>query len=151
MKFTEITRSVEFDAGHRIPNHNGACRNLHGHRYKLNITVEGLIERSKGSPSEGMLIDFGDIKKIANQYVAEPWDHAFLVSSSDKDILNFLGSIQNHKTVVLENIPTVENLANLAFDILAEKIDEHFGNSLKLKAVRLYETPNCWADVVSSK
>lgn len=147
MKFTQITRSIEFDAGHRIPNHGGACKNLHGHRYKLDITVQGKIDNSEGSPSEGMLIDFGEIKKIAIQYISDPWDHAFLVSSSDHHLVQFLESLPDHKTIVLDTIPTVENLANLIFSILAEKFNKKFQDRIHLKAIRLYETPNCWADV----
>ena len=59
----------------------------------------------------------------------------------------FLDSMAGHKTVVLDRIPTVENMAAVAFDILADVYDAHYGVNLKLKRVRLYETPNCWADV----
>jgi 6-pyruvoyltetrahydropterin/6-carboxytetrahydropterin synthase len=53
----------------------------------------------------------------------------------------------DHKTVVLDRIPTVENLAAEAFRILSDVYNDHYGVDLKLKRVRLYETPNCWADV----
>jgi 6-pyruvoyltetrahydropterin/6-carboxytetrahydropterin synthase len=66
MKYFEITRKLEFDAGHRIPNHNGQCRHLHGHRYCLEVTLRGQVNETSGARDEGMIMDFGDIKKIMN-------------------------------------------------------------------------------------
>ena len=143
----EITRKLEFDAGHRIPNHDGQCRHLHGHRYQLEITVAGNLNNISGDPSEGMVVDFGDIKKIANKFLVEEWDHAFLVAKFDTQVASFLSTIPNHKTVILDKVPTVENLAQKAFEILAPLIKDNFKNKLWLSKIRLYETPNCWADV----
>lgn len=145
----EITRKLEFDAGHRIPNHTGQCRHLHGHRYQLEITVSGNLNENNGDSDEGMLIDFGEIKTIANQHLVEKWDHAFLVSKFDTTVLNFLSSIPSHKTVVFDSVPTVENLAKSAFEILEPLIKINFKNRVFLSKVRLYETPNCWAEVVN--
>lgn len=147
----EITRKLEFDAGHRIPNHTGQCRHLHGHRYQLEITVAGNLNDKSGDSDEGMLIDFGEIKAIANQYLVDKWDHAFLVSKFDVTVLDFLLSIPNHKTVILDNVPTVENLAQSAFKILAPLIKQNFNNRVFLSKVRLYETPNCWAEVFNAE
>jgi 6-pyruvoyltetrahydropterin/6-carboxytetrahydropterin synthase len=147
----EITRKVEFDAGHRIPNHTGQCRHLHGHRYQLEVTVAGDLNEVSGDSAEGMLIDFGEIKTIANKHLVEKWDHAFLVAQFDTPILDFLASIPDHKTVVLESVPTVENLAKNAFEILAPLIKSNFKNRIYLSKIRLYETPNCWAEVVNAE
>lgn len=147
----EITRKLEFDAGHRIPNHTGQCRHLHGHRYQLEVTVSGDLNEVSGDSAEGMLIDFGEIKTIANKHLVEKWDHGFLVAKFDTSILNFLASIPNHKTVVLESVPTVENLAKNAFEILAPLIKSNFKNRIYLSKIRLYETPNCWAEVVNAE
>ena len=142
-----ITRRLEFDSGHRIPNHDGQCRHLHGHRYAIEVTLTGEVADHPGKADDGMVLDFGDIKRLTNQYVVEPWDHAFLVAKEDEKLVAFLASMPNHKTVIMEHVPTVENLANNAFAILQPIFNKAFGGRLKLTAVRLYETPNCWADV----
>jgi 6-pyruvoyltetrahydropterin/6-carboxytetrahydropterin synthase len=146
MQRLTITRRLEFDAGHRIPNHGGQCRHLHGHRYTLELTVLGPVHPFRGQADDGMVIDFGDIKRIALTYLVEPWDHAFLVAKQDKILLEFLKSLPNHKTVVLDDVPTVENLVKFAFDILAPIFVSETKGQLALHSVRLYETPNCWAD-----
>jgi len=142
-----ITRRLEFDSGHRIPNHDGQCRHLHGHRYAIEVTLTGEVADHPGKADDGMVLDFGDIKRLTNQYVVEPWDHAFLVAKEDEKLVAFLASMPNHKTVIMEHVPTVENLANTAFAILQPVFNKAFGGRLELSAVRLYETPNCWADV----
>ncbi|BBE10421.1 6-pyruvoyl-tetrahydropterin synthase [Mycoavidus cysteinexigens] len=142
-----ITRKLEFDAGHRIPDHRSLCCNLHGHRYVLEITLEGEPIITEGAPDRGMVMDFAQVKALALAHLVEHWDHAFLVYAGDTPIRDFLATLPNHKTVVLEHIPTVENLARIAFDRLAAAYNHHYGATLKLKRVRLYETPNCWAEV----
>ncbi|MEO0047397.1 MAG: 6-carboxytetrahydropterin synthase QueD [Pseudomonadota bacterium] len=146
-KKIEITRRLEFDAGHRIPHHGGQCRHIHGHRYVIEVTVLGQVLDHQGHGDDGMVLDFGDIKKITNEQVVEKWDHAFLVAKEDESLVNFLASIPDHKTVVMDHIPTVENLAQSAFSILDPIFKERFGGRLNLSRLRLYETPNCWADV----
>jgi 6-pyruvoyltetrahydropterin/6-carboxytetrahydropterin synthase len=94
-----------------------------------------------------MVLDFGDIKRLTNQYIVDLWDHAFLVAKEDEGLVAFLATLPNHKTVVMEHVPTVENLANTAFAILQPVFSKAFGGRLELSALRLYETPNCWADV----
>jgi 6-pyruvoyltetrahydropterin/6-carboxytetrahydropterin synthase len=86
------------------------------------------------------------VKHIAKEHVVDAWDHAFLVYRGDKVVLNFLNSLPGHKTVVLDVIPTAENLAKVAFDLLVNAYRDTYGNHLKLERVRLYETPNNWAD-----
>ena len=142
-----ITRRLEFDAGHRIPNHGGQCRHLHGHRYAIEVTLTGEVAQRPGMADDGMILDFGDIKRLTNQYVVEPWDHAFLVAQEDTNLLTYLNSIPNHKTVVMEKVPTVENIASAAFKILQPVFDKAFDSRFTLSSIRLYETPNCWADV----
>lgn len=142
-----ITRRLEFDSGHRIPNHDGQCRHLHGHRYAIEVTLTGGIAHHPGKADDGMVLDFGDIKRLTNQYVVEPWDHAFLVAKEDAGLVTYLNSIPNHKTVVMEHVPTVENLASAAFKVLQPVFEKAFEGRLQLSSIRLYETPNCWADV----
>ncbi|MCX8016943.1 MAG: 6-carboxytetrahydropterin synthase QueD [Rhodocyclaceae bacterium] len=142
----QITRRLEFDAGHRIPDHQSQCRHLHGHRYAIEITLEGEVIEAAGRPDTGMVMDFSEVKAIAMQHLVEAWDHAFLVFRGDAPLVDFLATLPGHKTVVLDCVPTAENLARLAFAILDPLYRDTYGNHLHLKRVRLYETPNCWAD-----
>ncbi|HZV62787.1 MAG TPA: 6-carboxytetrahydropterin synthase QueD [Methylophilaceae bacterium] len=141
-----ITTRLEFDAGHRIPSHKSQCRNLHGHRYAIEITLTGDIIRQENASENGMVMDFSDVKAIARQAVVDLWDHAFLVYKGDTEVLEFLNSLPNHKTVVMESVPTAENMAAEAFRILNTCYKDLYGNHLRLERVRLYETPNSWAD-----
>ena len=143
----QITRRLEFDAGHRIPNHNSQCKHLHGHRYAIEITLTGEVVTTEGASDQGMVMDFSDVKRIAKERVVDAWDHAFLVYRGDQVLIDFLQTLPGHKTVVLEVIPTAENLARVAFDLLAESYRSTYGNQLKLSRIRLYETPNNWADI----
>jgi len=142
----QITRRLEFDAGHRIPNHNSQCKHLHGHRYAIEITLSGDIIATEGASEQGMVMDFSDVKRIAKEQVVDAWDHAFLVYRKDKVVLDFLATLPGHKTVVLDVVPTAENLARVAFDLLKDAYHDTYGNHLRLERVRLYETPNNWAD-----
>lgn len=143
-----ITRRLEFDAGHRIPNHASQCRHLHGHRYAIEITLAGEIIQTEGAAGQGMVMDFSDVKSIANTVLVRQWDHAFLVYQGDRVVAEFLASLPDHKTVVLPVVPTAENLAAEAFRILDAAYRDTYGNQLRLQRVRLYETPNNWADAV---
>jgi 6-pyruvoyltetrahydropterin/6-carboxytetrahydropterin synthase len=142
-----ITRKLEFDAGHRIPDHKSQCRNLHGHRYTLEITLIGAVIEEEGRSDNGMIMDFSDIKMLAKKHLVDVWDHAFLVYEKDTAVRDFLATLPDHKTVVIARIPTVENLARTAFDLLQAAFDDHFGNGLRLQRLVLHETPNCWAEI----
>lgn len=141
-----ITRRLEFDAGHRIPNHTSQCKHLHGHRYAIEITLSGDVITAEGQSSQGMVMDFADVKRIAKALVVDAWDHAFLVYRGDQAVCGFLATLPEHKTVVLALVPTVENLAQIAFDILDPAYQNIYDNRLRLNQVRIYETPNNWAD-----
>ncbi|HUF21368.1 MAG TPA: 6-carboxytetrahydropterin synthase QueD [Burkholderiales bacterium] len=143
-----VTRRLEFDAGHRIPNHDSQCRHLHGHRYAIEITLSGGIIGTEGASNQGMVMDFSEIKTIAQRSLVDAWDHAFLTWKGDRQVLDFLDAISGHKTVVLERPPTAENLALEAFRILDRAYQDEYGNQLRLERVRIFETPNCWADAV---
>jgi 6-pyruvoyltetrahydropterin/6-carboxytetrahydropterin synthase len=142
----QITRRLEFDAGHRIPDHESHCRHLHGHRYAIEITLAGTVVRTDGIAENGMVMDFSRIKQLAKTQVVDAWDHAFLVYRGDTPVLTFLNSMPGHKTVILDNVPTAENLASIAFAILDPVYQATLSNQLRLQRVRIYETPNCWAD-----
>lgn len=144
----KITKRIEFDAGHRIPSHNSKCRNVHGHRYVLEVTLVGDVNPVRGESDDGMVLDFGDIKKIILDIISDKWDHAFLVYEGDtkmREALALLG--KDHKTVVLRDIPTVENLAIWAGILLKDEFEKRYQTSfLRIFSIRLYETPNSWSD-----
>jgi len=142
----QITRRLEFDAGHRIPNHASQCRHLHGHRYAIEITLSGDIITVEGVSEQGMVMDYSEVKRIAKEELVDAWDHAFLVYRNDREVLDFLNSLADHKTVVLDVPPTAENLAMVAFRQLDNAYRDTYGNHLRLERVRIYETPNNWAD-----
>lgn len=142
----EITRKFEFDAGHRIPNHLSLCKNLHGHRYVLEVSITGGLIDDQAAADFGMVLDFGVIKQVIKTGLIDVWDHAFLVYEHDTDVKNFLETLENHKTVVLPVVPTAENLVKIAFEQIAEILQKNIDYPLTVKHVRLYETPNCWAD-----
>ena len=141
-----ITKRLEFDAGHRIPQHKSQCRNLHGHRYALEITLEGEPVDDPTSSDHGMLMDFSDVKTLAKDNLVDLWDHAFIVHAGDTQNRELLAQIPGHKTVVVDRVPTAENLVAIAFAVLDPLYTERFGNHLKLSKLRLYETPTSWAD-----
>jgi 6-pyruvoyltetrahydropterin/6-carboxytetrahydropterin synthase len=144
-----ITRKLEFDAGHRIPDHKSQCRNLHGHRYTLEITLVGEVIEEEGSSDNGMIMDFSDVKALAKEHLVDVWDHAFLVYAKDSAVRTFLATIPDHKTVVIDKIPTVENLASTAFDTLRTVYQDRYGTGLRLQKLVLHETPNCWAEITA--
>jgi 6-pyruvoyltetrahydropterin/6-carboxytetrahydropterin synthase len=143
-----ITRRLEFDAGHRIPDHQSQCRHLHGHRYAIEVTLSGSIIDKAGDAANGMVMDFSQVKQLAMAHLVDAWDHAFLAFAGDRAVIDFLATLSGHKTVVLDRVPTAENLARIAFDRLDAVYRDSYGNHLQLDRVRLYETPNCWADAV---
>lgn len=147
----QITRRLEFDAGHRIPDHQSQCRHLHGHRYAIEITLSGEIIEASGAPANGMVMDFSEVKTLAKQHLVDAWDHAFLVYRRDHAVVDFLAGLPDHKTVLLDCVPTAENLARMAFSVLAPVYRDTYGNHLRLERVRLYETPNCWADATQTE
>ncbi|PKO31245.1 MAG: 6-carboxytetrahydropterin synthase QueD [Betaproteobacteria bacterium HGW-Betaproteobacteria-7] len=146
-----ITRRLEFDAGHRIPDHKSQCRHLHGHRYAIEITLSGSVINKAGDAANGMVMDFSQVKSLAKEHLVDQWDHAFLAFAGDRAIVDFLGSLPDHKTVLLDRVPTAENLARIAFEQLDVVYRDTYGNQLQLERIRLYETPNCWADALRAR
>ena len=143
-----ITSRMEFDAGHRIPNHKSSCKNLHGHRYAIEVSLIGDIIQEENESDFGMVIDFKDAKELVKKTIIDPWDHSFIVYEKDLEVLEFLNSLPNHKTVILSLVPTAENMALIAYEMLEKAFSLEFNNKIKPHRVRLYETPNNWADAV---
>ena len=142
----EITKTIEWDMGHRIPNHDGQCRYPHGHRYRLEVTLSGEPIKVKGSPKEGMLIDFSDFKKVLKDKIQKVLDHRFIVSEDDELLKKvFTKEVQKElKIIFVPFIPTSENLLIWCH----EQIKAGFKDDLKLTRLRLYESPTAWSDLI---
>lgn len=129
------TRRVEFDAGHRVFGHQGKCRYPHGHRYVVETTVT-----SPDLNELGMVVDFGDVKTIC-QRIVDFYDHGFLVFKEDVELINAFGRLSDQKLVVTQFNPTAENIAQELLRLFQKALAP-----LSVYRVRVYETPNCWAD-----
>lgn len=136
-----VTKQIEWDMGHRVTNHHSKCRNLHGHRYKAEISLGGDLVGTSGDSSEGMVIDFGDIKKIATKYIHDVLDHGFMVWEKDKLLVDFFQKNLDLKCTLVPFVPTAENIAAWIFKQLDPYFKDTFGTGLKLHSVRLWETP----------
>jgi 6-pyruvoyltetrahydropterin/6-carboxytetrahydropterin synthase len=130
-----ITRSLTLDAGHRVPGHQGKCRNLHGHTYRIEVTAMGDV------PDDGMVLDFGLVKEAMVEALGD-WDHAFLVWQGDVEVLKALDVDPSWRRVETPWPPTAENLARLAAIELHPLLTRH---GIELVEVRVHETPNCYA------
>lgn len=149
---TRIRRWVETDTGHRVPNHKSKCRHLHGHRYRWEAEIEGEVVDRAGVSEEGMLIDFSDVSQILATYIHDIVDHSFIVYSGDILTLKALDNMgDSHRTVIVDFIPTAENLAKWAFNQVCPHIETAYGNDLRLVAMHVRETPKSWASWYSEE
>jgi 6-pyruvoyltetrahydropterin/6-carboxytetrahydropterin synthase len=127
--------------GHRIPNHESKCRHLHGHRYTLELTLVGPLQGAEGRPDQGMVIDFGAIKEQF-QPVIDALDHKTLIYQDDTLARVFTGEKDNAFGVILVGyIPTVEEITMMLFDAAWQIW------SKQVASVKVWETPNCFAEV----
>ena len=143
---TRVRRWVETDTGHRVPNHKSKCRHMHGHRYRWEVELEGEVVIERGASDEGMLMDFSDISRILDEYIHDVVDHAFVVYEGEevaRDALSMMGD--EHRTLIVPFVPTAENLAKWAFEQVEPHIQTSYGNSLKIRAFHVRETPKSWA------
>ena len=148
-----VTRQIEWDMGHRVTNHRSKCRNLHGHRYKMIVHVSGKLIDKSGDSSEGMVIDFQDIKKIIVENIHDVLDHGFMVWQKDHILMDFFKKQPGFKYISVPFVPTAENIARWSFERLKPLFIDKFGTNLKLVEIQLWETPNslvicCKKDIV---
>ena len=141
----KIVKVIQWDMGHRVLNHRSVCRGLHGHRYKAEICVEGELIVAPGLSEEGMVIDFSDIKKIAQEFIQNKLDHAFMVWDQDDELLKFFKHSDGHKPIIVPFTPTAENVAAYIFQKLKDEFLDKFKTGLHLHSVKLWETPSSYA------
>lgn len=139
-----VTREIQCDVGHRIPFHKATCSSVHGHRYRIEATLEGSLARQPGCSDDGMVADFGDLKKLMIEQIHDRIDHAFVVWKDDQPLRGFLES-QGYRLLVLDTVPTAENLAEWCFSRLEIAVGRQFGGLVRLASVTVWETPNCRA------
>ena len=139
---TKVTcvKTLEFDTAHRVMNHESKCANLHGHGYELHVTA-----RAQNLDELGRIIDFSVLKQKIGDWVDEKWDHTTLLFEKDKEAIELVEKVQaNKKVFVCSFNPTAENMANYILTDVAPKL--LIGTGVEVVKVRLYETPNCYAD-----
>jgi len=141
----KIVKIIQWDMGHRVLNHRSVCKGIHGHRYKAEICLEGELIVDSGLSEEGMVIDFSDIKKIAQKFIQNKLDHGFMVWNQDDELLDFFKHSKGHKLVVVSFTPTAENVAAYIFQKLKNEFLDKFKTGLHLHSVKLWETPSSYA------
>lgn len=136
-----VTKEIEIDMGHRVTNHKSKCASLHGHRYKIEVGVDGRVINEKGISDEGMVIDFGDLKQIMMEVLDKKFDHGFVIWEGDPMVEYIKGDL-NTKTTVVPFIPTAENLAKYWFEMLDSRL---LMRDICLQYVKVFETPTSTA------
>jgi len=134
-----ITRRLEFDAAHRVMRHESKCRNLHGHRYVVEVTIEGDLDPL------GRVVDFGVVKSVLGEWIDEWLDHGVVCNSRDTDLVALCQANEWKVVTIADENPTAEVLADFLVGI-ARNLLELPDSGLKVVGVRVWETPNCYAD-----
>ena len=131
-----ITKSVRFDAAHVLTNHKGLCRNLHGHTYRVDVSV-----RQADGDSADMVMDFKDVKRICEETVISKFDHAFIYDETSEAETEIAAVVMKHgmRAAALPFRSTAENLAKLFFGELKSRIPG-------LYAVKVWETADSCAE-----
>lgn len=136
----KVVKNFSFDIAHMLDCHDGKCKNLHGHTYRLEVEISGsLIENG---PKEGMIMDFSDLKQVVKEWIVDPMDHAFLYNTNSEreralaDMLNGW----DLKTYALDSRTTAEVVSRHIYHVLREE-----GN-LPVTRIRLWETPSSYSE-----
>jgi 6-pyruvoyltetrahydropterin/6-carboxytetrahydropterin synthase len=137
-----VTREFNFEMAHALWNYDGPCRNVHGHSYKLFVTLIGDSIDDPDNPKNGMVIDFGELKKIINREIVKVFDHTVVVSHLvEEDRLKAMN--QMFGNVLMVNYqPTCEMLVT----DFAERIIPKLPSEIKLHNLKLFETANSFAE-----
>lgn len=126
-----------------LEGYDGLCREIHGHSYRLFVTVKGEPESDSSSPKLGMVMDFGDLKRIVNEQIVGRLDHSFMMRNTlaAEDILNQL-SYRFAKIVLTDYQPTCENMLS----DFAERLLGALPENIELCSLRLHETASSYAE-----
>lgn len=143
MNTIRLTKQFSFETGHALYGYDGKCRNVHGHSYKLSVTVIGSPITDTEDVKLGMVIDFGDLKKIVKQEIVDRFDHAtvFNQNTPHKELADEL-SKRGHHVILVDYQPTSENMV---IDF-SKKIQKHLPSHIKLFSLKLQETESSYAE-----
>lgn len=138
-----ITKQFSFETGHALFGYDGKCKNVHGHSYKLSVTVIGEPISDRSNVKFGMVIDFSDLKKIVREEIVEKFDHAtvFNKTTPHVELARELES-RGHHVILVDYQPTSENMV---IDF-ANKITQRLPESIALFSLRLQETDSSFAE-----
>jgi len=146
MSKIRVTKEFSFEMAHALWNYDGPCRNVHGHSYRLFVTLIGEPIKDPDHTKLGMVVDFGDLKNIVNREIVDKFDHNVVVSArvAEKrlEALNHMfGNV-----MVVDYQPTCEML----IEDIAERIIPHLPEKVKLHNLKLYETATSYAEWFAS-
>jgi 6-pyruvoyltetrahydropterin/6-carboxytetrahydropterin synthase len=137
-----VTREFTFEMAHVLWNYDGPCRNVHGHSYRLFVTIAGTPVKAAGNPKNGMVIDFTDLKNIVLREIVSIFDHSVVVSSEYDEVKREMMKQTFGNTVVVDYQPTCENLVA----DFAARIGKHLPAGTRLHNLKLYETAKSYAE-----
>ena len=142
-----ITKQFNFETGHALYGYDGKCRNVHGHSYKLSVTVIGTPIKDNAHVKLGMVIDFGDLKKIVKEEIVDKFDHATVFNKNTPHVELAKELTDRGHNVILANYqPTSENMV-LDF---AAKIAARLPENISLFSLKLQETDTSFAEWYAS-
>ncbi len=143
MSKIRITKQFSFETGHALYGYDGKCRNVHGHSYKLNVTVIGTPIGDSDHVKLGMVIDFGDLKYIVKSEIVDKFDHATVFNKNTPHV-KLAEELKNHghNVILVDYQPTSENMV---IDF-AEKISKHLPAHVQLHSLKLHETESSFAE-----
>ena len=147
MSTIRITKQFTFEAGHALYGYDGKCKNLHGHSYKLFVTVIGSPIADPKNVKYGMVLDFGDLKRIVNEEIVDVFDHAtvFNKNTPHLELANELIK-RDHHVLLTDYQPTTEMMV---IDF-ADKLKKRLPKTIKLHAIKLQETDSSFAEWYAS-
>jgi len=137
-----ITKIFCFEAAHLLAGYEGLCKNIHGHSYRLHVTIKGLPISDETNPHDGMVIEFSGLKKIVNEFIVTPFDHALILPErANKGLIEAIVQTEN-KTVFTSFQPTCENLLSHFAKLLINQLP----SNVTLQKLKLYETATSYAE-----
>lgn len=137
-----ITREFSFEMAHVLKDYDGPCRNVHGHSYRLFVTLSGTPLKNEKSPRNGMVIDFSELKTLVIKEIISRFDHSVVVSSNyDSEKLEMMKKTFGN-TVIVDYQPTCENLVS----DFAGRLRNRMPEGTSLHSIKLYETANSYAE-----
>lgn len=147
MSTIRITKQFSFETGHALYGYDGKCRNVHGHSYKLSVTVIGNPIEDTTHVKLGMVIDFTDLKKIVKEEIVDKFDHATVFNKNTPHV-ELAKELENrgHSVILVNYQPTSENMI---IDF-AERIKKRLPGSIQLHSLKLQETESSFAEWYAS-